>query len=667
MIEWARQDDQDVAPAKLSVCLCTWNGERFLAELLTSLSAQTQAPDELVVCDDGSTDGTIELVEQFASVAPFPVRLHVNAERAGVVGNFEQAFSLAEGEFLLPCDQDDIWHPRKIDVVARRLSAPDHPDAVLHDSSLVDEAGATIPGTLWELVGFGQRARDEFASDQFGFLVRRPVAAGHALAFSAAKLPFLLPFSRSANHDTWVAQLIAAIGRIALVDEPLVAYRLHRTNAVGLRRRQPVRARLGTGAAASNRLERAAEGLTDLEVRLDERAPGLLHAALRADLHRAMRHLEGRAWLGAEQPSVARLAGGYRWIASQLVDGSYGRYSNGARSAAFDLWRYTRRPLPPAVTSPTVAVPLRAGATVAAVVVEYHSGEALPACLDSLRSSGVDEIVVVDNGAAGGESGPPPDLPAGVRWVPSPDNPGFGAGVNRGAATVSADLLLICNPDILLEPGALDVLRSALEHDPAAGAAGPALVDRDGQVTQSARAFPTFRGSWRQAWLGLLRPSGRSAAEYRSRNRRLAEGGIVDWVTGACILARADAFHDIGGFDGRYFLYVEEVDLCWRLRQAGWRVRYEPRARVRHIGAVSTSSRPYRAIVAHHRSLWRFARSTTAGVDRAALPLVGVGLVLRCGVACAISAAGRARQRAPGRHGGVNAPAAPPPTAASDR
>jgi N-acetylglucosaminyl-diphospho-decaprenol L-rhamnosyltransferase len=101
-------------------------------------------------------------------------------------------------------------------------------------------------------------------------------------------------------------------------------------------------------------------------------------------------------------------------------------------------------------------------------------------------------------------------------------------------------------------------------------------------------------------------------------------------------MTRRLAFDSVGGFDESYFMYVEDVDLCWRLGRAGWRTRFEPAAEVVHFQGVSTSRRPYRMLVAHHRSLWRFARRSSSGRDRALLPLVAAGLVARCALACAL-------------------------------
>src|SRR5947208_14214106 len=98
----------------ISVAMCTYNGERFLKEQLESLAAQTRQPDELVVCDDRSTDSTPHIVEAFARAAPFPVRLEVNDRCLGSTKNFEHAILRCTGALIALSDQDDVWHPEKL-------------------------------------------------------------------------------------------------------------------------------------------------------------------------------------------------------------------------------------------------------------------------------------------------------------------------------------------------------------------------------------------------------------------------------------------------------------------------------------------------------------------------------------------------------------------------
>ena len=109
----------------------------------------------------------------------------------------------------------------------------------------------------------------------------------------------------------------------------------------------------------------------------------------------------------------------------------------------------------------------------------------------------------------------------------------------------------------------------------------------------------------------------------------------VDWVSGACFLARRSAWEAVGGFDRAYFMYLEDVDLCWRLGRAGWAVAYEPEAQVVHVQGVSADRHPYRMLLAHHVSMWRFARRSTPAERRWALPLVLPGLAVRLAVTVA--------------------------------
>ncbi len=267
---------------------------------------------------------------------------------------------------------------------------------------------------------------------------------------------------------------------------------------------------------------------------------------------------------------------------------------------------------------------------VTAVVVAYNSGAALLECLRSLDLASVAEIVLVDNGSSDGSIEGALDVVPRSRLVEPPTNLGFGGGVNAGVASSSGDFVLVCNSDLLVTGEAIDVLVDRMETDERAAVVGPQLVDTSGTPQVSARAFPTIRRSSVQAFAGVLAPGGRSARCYAAENRERARGGgEVDWVTGACFLVRRAAFEEIGGFDSSYFMYVEEVDLCWRLEQAGWRVLHEPRASVVHIGGVSASKRPFSMVVSQHLSLWRFARSSASEGDRWMLPLVAIGLLAR--------------------------------------
>jgi N-acetylglucosaminyl-diphospho-decaprenol L-rhamnosyltransferase len=278
-------------------------------------------------------------------------------------------------------------------------------------------------------------------------------------------------------------------------------------------------------------------------------------------------------------------------------------------------------------------------AEAAAVVVNYNARDVLVDCVHSLRSEGVRTIVVVDNGSRDGSAEALAAADPDARFLPAGVNLGYGTAVNRGAALVTEPYVLILNPDVVLEPGSLKALVAALERDPGLAVVGPQVEEPDGALYPSARRFPDLAVAAGHAFLGFVAPENRFSRAYKLLDWDHSRPGDVDWVSGACLLARRSAFEAVRGFDEAYFMYVEDVDLCWRLWRAGWRVGYEPAARVVHAGAVSTNRAPYRMILEHHRSLWRFAARTTMGARRLALPAVAVGLVARTGLAWAQRAA----------------------------
>jgi N-acetylglucosaminyl-diphospho-decaprenol L-rhamnosyltransferase len=273
---------------------------------------------------------------------------------------------------------------------------------------------------------------------------------------------------------------------------------------------------------------------------------------------------------------------------------------------------------------------------VAAVVVNYNAAALLGACLDSLAANGVDPVVVVDNGSYDGSQAVAAARDVG--WLPSGGNLGYGRAANLGAAAPevrTAPYVLIGNPDIELAPGAVDALRARLVADPALGAVGPRLTNPDGSLYPSARTFPDMVDAIGHGLLGMIAPNNPFTRRYRLLDWDHAEAATVDWVSGACLLVRRSAWDGIGGFDPSYFMYLEDVDLCWRLGRAGWTIGYEPAAEVMHVQGVSADRHPYRMLAAHHRSMWQFARRSTTGSRRMALPVVGVGLAARLGVAMA--------------------------------
>ncbi len=251
---------------------------------------------------------------------------------------------------------------------------------------------------------------------------------------------------------------------------------------------------------------------------------------------------------------------------------------------------------------------------VSAVVVNWNSGPYLRGALDALFACmpGRDwDVTVVDNASSDGSERSAEDRGPRCRLLRNARNRGFGAAVNQAAAATAAPYLLFVNPDCRIGPEAVATLLAALGSDNECGLAGPAVLDDDGVVQGSARGDPDMLTGLfgRSSALRRLLP-GAAPARRNVRDAELAGAGRggarVDWVSGACMLARRSAFDAVGGFDERYFLYWEDADLCRRLRRAGWNVRYVPGARVRHAGGVSTRSAATAAARAFHESAFLY-------------------------------------------------------------
>jgi N-acetylglucosaminyl-diphospho-decaprenol L-rhamnosyltransferase len=272
---------------------------------------------------------------------------------------------------------------------------------------------------------------------------------------------------------------------------------------------------------------------------------------------------------------------------------------------------------------------------VSAVVVNYNGGLALSDCVASLRAEQVAEVIVVDNGSRDESWQTLRACDSSAVWHPAGENLGYGRAANLGARSCHGRYLVVCNPDLVVRPGTIASLVTVMDGDPKVAIAGPRVVNVDATLYPSARAFPSLVDAIGHGLLGLFWPGNRFSRRYKMLDWDHAHTKTVDWVSGAFLLIRRDAWDAVDGFDPSYFMYMEDVDLCWRVTRAGWRVVYEPSGEVVHLQGMSTDRRPYRMILAHHRSLWRFACRSTRGWRRGLLPIIGIGLAGRAGVACA--------------------------------
>jgi N-acetylglucosaminyl-diphospho-decaprenol L-rhamnosyltransferase len=238
-----------------------------------------------------------------------------------------------------------------------------------------------------------------------------------------------------------------------------------------------------------------------------------------------------------------------------------------------------------------------ARSSVSVVVVTYNALPWIEPCLESVRGC---ELIVVDNGSSDG-------TPALVRrlfpeaHLIEQENRGLGAGLNAGMRAASGSRLLLLNSDAWVVGDAVAKLVGVLERDPEVAVVAPRLLNQDRTLQRSVRGFPT---PWRLAteyfFLRKLAPRSRLLNAFYGAGFRHDEERAVEFVKGAALLVRRQAFEQVGGFDERFFLFSEEVDWCYRFHEAGWKIVFTPAAEAVHVGGASHAGRLFREQVQGH-------------------------------------------------------------------
>lgn len=334
---------------RISVVLATFEGEHYLGEQIASIVAQRRLPDEVIVVDDASTDGTQERLIEFQERAPFDVHLVLRQEHLGTWATFEEGIEAATGDIIAICDQDDRWREDKLAVLAARMEA--RPDALMafSDARLIDAEGTLLGRSRWRVAGFAPGVSRAVAADPFGPLLTRQAVSGCSMAVRRELIPALLPFPMdlhpglpSMMYDRWISLVAAATAPVLALPEKLLDYRIHPDQqvgipALGVRRLAPALALHGAQlvhgrAEAQRRAGYHSVHLDEIAKRLD--AADLSSFDSDARLDSARRHLQFRLALGRRRlgrvPSVVgemRRGDGYR------------RFSLGIATAIADITR----------------------------------------------------------------------------------------------------------------------------------------------------------------------------------------------------------------------------------------------------------------------------------------------------------------------------------------
>ena len=256
------------------------------------------------------------------------------------------------------------------------------------------------------------------------------------------------------------------------------------------------------------------------------------------------------------------------------------------------------------------------------VTVTYSPGSHLDRFLSSLTvaTDRPVRVVIADNGSTDGAPEEAIQRYPGTELLRTGGNLGYGSAVNRAVATVPGgqEFVLIANPDVVWAPGSIDALLEAADRWPLAGSLGPLIRDPDGAVYPSARHLPSLVRGGMHAVLGFAWKANPWTKSYRQERLEPSERA-VGWLSGSCLLVRRAAFDEVGGFDERYFMYMEDVDLGDRLGRAGWLNVYVPGSEILHDKGHSTGRDPARNLRAHHVSTYIYLSDRHTGPWRAPL------------------------------------------------
>jgi len=324
---------------RISVAMCTYNGADFLPAQLASIAEQARQADELIICDDASTDKTRALLESFARTSRIPVSLYFSDENVGSIKNFERAIGLCTGDIIALSDQDDVWRTDKLQRIEQSFNDKPAVGLVFSDAALVDKNLKPLGQRIWDAVGFDAHkqklVRDGRSLD---VLVNGWTVTGATMAFRSdyVKLALPIPTSIAMIHDGWIALIVAAVADVAFIEEPLISYRQHERQQIGVPKRSVTQPERGLQALESALRRRvSARDLHEILAVFEER---LIAQQSSFDCRRALAfagnyslHLDVRANLPRKRLSrVPR-------ILRELLTMRYHEYANGFKSAAKDL------------------------------------------------------------------------------------------------------------------------------------------------------------------------------------------------------------------------------------------------------------------------------------------------------------------------------------------
>jgi glycosyltransferase involved in cell wall biosynthesis len=322
----------------ISIALCSFNGANYLSDQLKSIKYQTRQPDEIVVCDDCSSDETLKILHAFREECSFSVRIHSNVSRLGSIKNFEKAIELCKGDIIVLSDQDDVWVPEKLAIIEDAFEKHPGVGYTFSDANLANEEGLFLGQSLWNALGFNKALIGRFRDgEQLKCLFRKPIVTGATMAIRGSLKQFIMPFPESTIfvHDQWIALVASAINMYGLpLTDKLIMYRLHSAQEVGIRFPSVVALYKDFAEFDRNCFKEFVKAFECLISRLWH-----LHDAYNTEvtesvdqIKRKIMHLDNRFAIHS-----AKQMSSYKLVIREICSGGYNNYSDSWKSIVRDL------------------------------------------------------------------------------------------------------------------------------------------------------------------------------------------------------------------------------------------------------------------------------------------------------------------------------------------
>jgi glycosyltransferase involved in cell wall biosynthesis len=302
---------------KISIALCTYNGAKYLEEQLKSLAEQTLKADEIIICDDNSSDNTVNIIDRYKD--NLNIKLTVNKVNLGVTKNFEQAVSLCQGDIIFLCDQDDVWDKNKVKIMSEKM-IEEKTGICCCDGIVADENLKQIDSyTLWNTSGLSKIDLNRFSPYS---LINNYCFTGMALCFRKNFTKYFMPISENAVHDEWIAFIISCFSKVSFVNQKLVVYRQHSEQKIGINSIKSLKEiwkflRLCKIAD----MEKETRKFEDLALKLKQLE---MEANLITAIENKIKHLKRR---------TSRSKFRFFVLTAELISGQYKKYSNGTYKA----------------------------------------------------------------------------------------------------------------------------------------------------------------------------------------------------------------------------------------------------------------------------------------------------------------------------------------------